>query len=579
MTEKHPLKLRAAEVCVRGKAQSEAGRPVVEQLEPRLLLSATVDPLINPFENLGSPTVCVDAAPAAALQANEGAPVGGEIEAAAPVPLAETFLLHSNPGATKVIYLDFDGHTTSGTWWNQSFNGNQDFTTPAYSFEGDSSFSDAELERIQFIWERVTEDYLPFEVDVTTEDPGEEALRRRNPRDSDWGVRVVIGGSSYDWFDVGAGGVAYLNTFTNRKDIPAFVFPEQLGNGNEKYVAEAITHEAGHTLGLEHDGDSSEAYYEGHGSGPTGWAPIMGVGYYQELVQWSKGEYPDANQTEDDLAIITSGNGFGYRGDDHGDAIASADALDVISAVALAGEGIIEQNTDLDYFTFTTVDTGAIALTVDPFHRSANLDILATLYDDLGGVIATSNPAEELHADFGLIRLTAGTYYLSVEGTGKDPLGAGYSDYGSLGYYAIALTLMPTGDANGDGYVSLVDYTVWAANYDPNGDGTATIGTGDFSGDGLVTLVDYTLWASNYTGLPTPTPESSPAPGGDETLSEDALIAPQLDESNSRGRTLARNARRRRDDRGLARLAALQVDLIDSLRLAQPLTANSVRAS
>ena len=24
------------------------------------------------------------------------------------------------------------------------------------------------------------------------------------------------------------------------------------------------------------------------------WAPIMGVGYYQGLVQWSKGEYPGA---------------------------------------------------------------------------------------------------------------------------------------------------------------------------------------------------------------------------------------------------------------------------------------------
>ena len=28
-------------------------------------------------------------------------------------------------------------------------------------------------------------------------------------------------------------------------------------------------------------------YYKGHG----GWAPIMGVGYYKAVVQWSKGEY------------------------------------------------------------------------------------------------------------------------------------------------------------------------------------------------------------------------------------------------------------------------------------------------
>ena len=58
------------------------------------------------------------------------------------------------------------------------------------------------------------------------------------------------------------------------------------------------------------------------------------------------------------------------------------------------------------------------------------------------------------------------------------------------------------GDANTDGYVSLADYTVWAANYDPGGPGTAIWGTGDFTGDGLVTLADYTVWAANYTGAP-----------------------------------------------------------------------------
>jgi len=33
------------------------------------------------------------------------------------VPAGE-FSLHSLPGASKVIYLDFDGHTTVNTSWN-----------------------------------------------------------------------------------------------------------------------------------------------------------------------------------------------------------------------------------------------------------------------------------------------------------------------------------------------------------------------------------------------------------------------------------------------------------------------------
>ena len=44
---------------------------------------------------------------------------------AAPFPLIETFQLHSAPSASKTIFLDFDGHVTSGTLWNDSIPANQ----------------------------------------------------------------------------------------------------------------------------------------------------------------------------------------------------------------------------------------------------------------------------------------------------------------------------------------------------------------------------------------------------------------------------------------------------------------------
>ena len=65
--------------------------------------------------------------------------------------------------------------------------------------------------------------------------------------------------------------------------IRALVFCDHPGAGNEKSVAEAISHEAGHNMGLHHDGTSTTGHYQGHGSGVTGWAPIMGVGGYQYL--------------------------------------------------------------------------------------------------------------------------------------------------------------------------------------------------------------------------------------------------------------------------------------------------------
>ncbi len=97
------------------------------------------------------------------------------------MPLDQTFLLHSLPGASKVIYLDFDGHVTSGTFWNTNFNGGADIVSLPYDFNGNTgSFSDAELSRIQKIWARVAEDFAIYDIDVTTEDPGTEALRNSN---------------------------------------------------------------------------------------------------------------------------------------------------------------------------------------------------------------------------------------------------------------------------------------------------------------------------------------------------------------------------------------------------------------
>ncbi|MEO8272357.1 MAG: M12 family metallo-peptidase, partial [Aureliella sp.] len=271
-----------------------------------------------------------------------------------PVNLTNTFLLNSNPGANHRIYLDFDGHTTSGTNWNTYFNGGQNIVSPAFDIDGNAnSFSNAELERIQWIWERVSEDFMPFDVNVTTQDPGSAALIKSGSSDSEWGIRVVIGGSSQDWYGAAAGGVGYVGSFNWNTDSPVFVFPAQLGNGAEKYTAEAISHETGHALGLSHDGRTSptEEYYAGQGSGTTGWAPIMGASYYQNVTQWSKGEYANASQTQDDLTIITTQNGFGYRPDDRGNTQSTASSLATSNGV-ISDWGIIETTTDVDVFSF-----------------------------------------------------------------------------------------------------------------------------------------------------------------------------------------------------------------------------------
>jgi hypothetical protein len=332
------------------------------------------------------------------------------------VPLDETFKLHSRPGATKVIYLDFDGHEGfDGTYTPFNFEGNED------------DFSDAELISIQLAWKLVSEDMIPFNVDVTTEFPGIEALRKSGGGDTHWGCRVVIthGPWDYSW--------AYIGSFNWEDDQEVYV---NAGNGKWIWMGDTISHEVGHAFYLGHDGTTEGVeYYGGHGSGITHWSPIMGYTDYG-LSQWSIGEYTNANNKEDDLEIITTRNGFDYIEDDHGSTTGSATYLNVGSLIE--DDGIIERTDDVDYFEFTMANSGQVKFKINPDPLAPNLDILAKIHDAGGAVIHTSNPPDSLTASFNIV-LPAGTYYLSVDGTGyDDPNSDGYSDYASLGYFSIS---------------------------------------------------------------------------------------------------------------------------------------------
>ena len=358
------------------------------------------------------------------------------------LPLDQTFLLHSRPGARRTVYLNFKGATLSGTAWNGSTSIN------ALPFDLDGvpySFSTAELQRIQGIWQRVAEDYAPFDVNVTTEAPAADVLTRSSSTDQVFGTTVLITNSN-GVYSCSCGGVAYIGVFDDTGDFykPALVFYNQLGGGNEKYVAEAISHEAGHNMGLGHDGSATSGYYQGHGSGATGWAPIMGVGYYQALVQWSRGQYSGANNTQDDM-VVMAGNGLPLRADDHGGTPALATALTASVAGGMAtflAQGAIERPGDIDMFSFVA-SAGTVTVAMSPAVRSANLDALIELRNAAGQRLASANPVDALNASLSFTLPTAGTYHVSVQGVGKgDPLGTGYSPYGSLGNYAVQVTAL-----------------------------------------------------------------------------------------------------------------------------------------
>ena len=342
--------------------------------------------------------------------------------------------LSSNSTATAKIYLDFDGHTTTDTWWNSQYNDNKNIVTPAYSADSDTkTFSNSDIDRISKIWQRVAEDYAPFNVDVTTIDPGNFSGKE--------GLRVVIGGSS-GWYGAKAGGVAYINSWRWSSDTPVFVFEDNLGS-SEKYTAEAISHEVGHAFGLYHqseydaNGKKTQEYADGNGKGETGWAPIMGVSYGKNLTTWHNGPNSQGSTSkQDELAIIASDkNGFGYRIDNHGNSNSKATVLSgSTDATQVEAAGIISTMTDVDVFSFVT-GAGEVNFDIDVAPLGPNLDVVAQLWDD-SNLLLQKNPSDQLNANLNTF-LNAGTYYLHVKNNGE---------YGRLGQYTIDGTIIPTAD-------------------------------------------------------------------------------------------------------------------------------------
>lgn len=184
-----------------------------------------------------------------------------------------------------VIFIDFDGHTVSGTSWN--YNGD--------IVAAPSGLGEAEKDMIM---SSILEDYAPFNVTVTTD---ENVYLACHPNKR---IRCIVT-ETWEWYGQ-AGGVAFTNSFTWGDNTPCWVFSSLLGY-NTKYIQEAISHEVGHTLGLYHQAryDENCLKISEYNTGCCGEAPIMGIAYYQPIGKWWVGPNTyGCNNIQDDAEIL-----------------------------------------------------------------------------------------------------------------------------------------------------------------------------------------------------------------------------------------------------------------------------------
>lgn len=311
-----------------------------------------------------------------------------------------------------VILLDFDGATVSNTPWNTT---------------GDIVCAPANLsiDDETAILDQVTEDYRPFKVNVTTD---EAVYQQANVYKR---MRVIVT-ESWEWYGQ-AGGTSYVGSFTWGNETPCFIFSTLL-NYNQKYIAEAAAHEAGHTLGLRHQAafDNNciltDNYNYGTGAGVTGWAPIMGCAYYQNITTWHNGPTSaGCTSMQDDVATITGV--LAFKADDYSDKLNTAATLDANK------EGVINTTSDVDAFVISS--TVAKTISIQPFalanNTGSDLDLLVKVYDKVGTLLYTISDPQALGAT---LTLNAGKYYITVEATANT-----YAPkYGMMGKYFINIT-------------------------------------------------------------------------------------------------------------------------------------------
>lgn len=338
---------------------------------------------------------------------------------------------NSRPEATAVILLDFDDHKldSEGT----PLPGNKPFNRLITT------------EQMTYIWEKVSEYLVYFDINVTTD----ESVYLAAPLAQN--LRVVFRNSSANSNSLYAA-MALLTDGIHTQVRFDLNHPYHMPTMAD--IISTTIHEIGHGLNLKHDGGGGDGgYYLGDGEGKSHWGPIMGSNYSRRFIQWSIGEYAGSNNKEDDLQLMQDCGQFGYLPDDHSD-LADASATDISTTIGPEWDGIIGEKKDLngdgtyeddidvdvDVFAYTANSSGLLEIDVCTKVMTAlNLHVeLVNSSGELQDSTALANPIDSPDSKVRCL-VDPGTYYLKVAPAGRTlPNGLRlHTTYATMGSFKI----------------------------------------------------------------------------------------------------------------------------------------------
>lgn len=295
------------------------------------------------------------------------------------------------PPAHTLIFLDADGHTVENTPWN-------------WSRTFDCIDAGLTQDQMSLIIKSVTEDFSRYQITVTAD----ENLYNNAPKEKR--VRVIL--TSYeglsDIFPI-AGGYAYIGSLWWKDDTPCFVFANLSGEHTAN-IAEIVSHEVGHTIGLSHqaeyypDGRVRYEYHSGFIIDDITWRSIMGSGYSGDISGWMNGRTTFGIQRDFELL-----SAVGVRADAKSGTFSNAKELYFSNTIKkILFKGLINYSADADFYS---LNNGKINFSVT---SGGNCDMKVFVYNHNQKVIAEFNDRNSINISDKKIITKGSKVYLKV---------------------------------------------------------------------------------------------------------------------------------------------------------------------